>query len=110
MSNKHKDKTISFRTSEYERLAIEEKIKVSGLLKKDYYVRCCINNRVCVVGKKEHIYPLVDELRELHRNVVNVLERINDDKYDNKMNEEYLEFVNALIWMLEGAEYLWRVR
>ncbi len=70
MSNQHKNKTISFRASEYERQIIEEKIKVSGLLKKEYYVRNCINNRVCVVGKKEHIYLLVEELRELHRDIL----------------------------------------
>lgn len=108
MSNQHKNKTISLRVSEYERQIIEEKIKVSGLLKKDYYVRSCINNRVCVVGKKEHIYPLVEELRGLHKDVMDILRKIHHDKRDTLEMTEYLEFANALIWMLEGAEYLWK--
>jgi len=37
--------------------------------KKDYFVRSCIYNRVCVVGKKELVYQLVEELK------------INADKY-----------------------------
>lgn len=108
MPNQHKNKTISFRISENQRLEIEQRIKVSGLLKKDYYVRSCIYNRVCVVGKKENIYPLVEELRELYKDVIDELKRIDDGKLSNQKNAEYLEFVKALVWMLEGAEYLWK--
>lgn len=57
MSGVHKHPTISFRVSDYERREIDAKIKASGMLKKDYFVRSCIYNRVCVVGKKETIYP-----------------------------------------------------
>lgn len=34
MSNKHKNPTISFRVSDYERKAIEARIRASGLMKK----------------------------------------------------------------------------
>lgn len=62
MSGVHKNSTISFRISEREREEIEAKIIVSGLNKKDYFVRSCIYNHLCVVGKKEVIYKLVREL------------------------------------------------
>ena len=65
MSGVHKHPTISFRVSDYERREIDARIKASGMLKKDYFVRSCIYNRVCVVGKKETIYPLVEELRQM---------------------------------------------
>ncbi len=55
MNNQHKNPTISFRVSEYERKAIEARILASGMMKKDYFVRSCIYNRICVVGKKETI-------------------------------------------------------
>lgn len=107
MPNQHKNKTISFRVSENQRMEIEKKIKVSGLLKKDYFVRSCIYNTVCVVGKKEHIYPLVEELRKLHKDAIVEMKSIDDGKNNNK-NLEYLEFVKALVWMLEGADCLWK--
>lgn len=66
MSNQHKNPTISFRVSEYERNAIEAHILASGMMKKDYFVRSCIYNQICVVGKKEMIYPLVEVLRKLY--------------------------------------------
>jgi hypothetical protein len=55
----HKNPTISFRITTAERQAIEANIKASGMGKKDYFVRSCIYNHICVVGRKETIYPLV---------------------------------------------------
>ncbi|MBS5665777.1 MAG: hypothetical protein KHW89_10125 [Roseburia sp.] len=50
MSGVHKHPTISFRVSDREREMIEAKILASGMQKKDYFVRSCIYNRICVVG------------------------------------------------------------
>ena len=52
MNNQHKHPTISFRISDAERNQIEARILASGMMKKDYFVRSCIYNRICVVGKK----------------------------------------------------------
>ena len=65
MSGVHKYPTISFRVSPREREMIEAKILASGMQKKDYFVRSCIYNRVCVVGKKEIIYRLIEELQNM---------------------------------------------
>src|SRR5574344_2912474 len=66
MSNQHKHPTISFRISDAERKQIEARILASGMMKKDYFVRSCIYNRICVVGKKETIYPLVQTVNTLY--------------------------------------------
>ena len=52
MSNRHKNKTISFRITEAERKQIEARILASGMMKKDYFSRSCIYNRLRAVGKK----------------------------------------------------------
>ena len=64
--NRHKNKTISFRITEAERKQIEARILASGMMKKDYFIRSCIYNRICVVGKKETIYPLVQTVNALY--------------------------------------------
>lgn len=66
MSNQHKNPTISFRITDAERKQIEARILASGMMKKDYFVRSCIYNRICVVGKKETIYPLVQTMNALY--------------------------------------------
>ena len=70
MSGVHKHPTISFRVSDREREMIEAKILASGMQKKDYFVRSCIYNRVCVVGKKETVYQIVARLQEMENRLV----------------------------------------
>ena len=113
MSNVHKNPTISFRVSDYERREIEAKIKVSGMMKKDYFVRSCIYNHVCVVGKKENIYPLVEELHSMQIFLKEVAEQFQDgnailsEEGFEDMKTDFTNMIKALIWMLDGAKYLW---
>lgn len=114
MSGVHKNPTISFRISEREREEIEAKIIVSGLNKKDYFVRSCIYNHVCVVGKKELIYKLVRELRMMMETLQDVTKQFEQSEVFlskdglEDMRLEYLNLLKAMIWMLDGAKYLWQ--
>ena len=66
MSNQPKHPTISFRINDAERRQSEARILASGMMKKDYFVRSCIYNHICIVGKKETIYPLVQTVNALY--------------------------------------------
>ena len=59
---------------------IEAKILASGMQKKDYFVRSCIYNRVCVVGKKETVYQIVERLQEMENRLVELAEQIDGKK------------------------------
>ena len=113
MSGVHKNPTISFRISDYERREIEAKIKASGMLKKDYFIRSCIYNRVCVVGKKETVYVLVQELQNMQKNLrklYNAFLSTEIQTMDLEIQELQLDYeymLKAIIWMLDGARYLW---
>ena len=114
MSGQHKHPTISFRVSDYERREIEAKIKASGMMKKDYFARSCIYNRVCVVGKKETIYPLVEELKKMREAMVQLGQEFGiggdvslSEEELKDMQTDYLNLLKAIIWMLDGARYLW---
>ena len=96
MSNQHKHPTISFRVSDSERKQIEARILGSGMMKKDYFVRSCIYNRICVVGKKETIYSLVHtvnalylQLLEMQKAFVNYYQEQNTDNLPK--NDEITE-------------------
>ena len=117
MSNTHKNPTISFRISDAERKQIEARILASGMKKQDYFVRSCIYNRICVVGKKETIYPLVQTVNALYLQLLEIqraftstdatpgtlpsLEDITD------LKTEYANMLTAIIDLLDGAKYLW---
>ena len=113
MSGTHKYPTISFRISPREREEIEAKILVSGMKKKDYFVRSCIYNRVCVVGKKETVYQIVEKLKEMENHLLELAEQLKDKKPEitseeiRELHTAYEDMLKAVLWMLDGAKYLW---
>lgn len=117
MSNQHKNPTISFRISDAERKQIEARILASGMKKQDYFVRSCIYNRICVVGKKETIYPLVQTVNALYLQLLEMQKAFTStDSIPNilpsseaikDLQTEYINMLTAIINLLDGAKYLW---
>ena len=114
MSGVHKHSTISFRVSDREREMIEAKILASGMQKKDYFVRSCIYNRICVVGKKEVIYQLVEELQNMQTNLSELVKQLEQQEITltadglEDMRNDCMDMLQAIIAMLDGAKYLWQ--
>ena len=119
MSNQHKHPTISFRISDAERKQIEARILASGMMKKDYFVRSCTYNHICVVGKKETIYPLVQtvnalyiQLLEMQKSFIEycenqVLNNLPTNDEIKELQTDYNNLLTAIIDLLHGAKYLW---
>ena len=118
MSNKHKNPTISFRITNAERKQIEARILASGMMKKDYFVRSCIYNHICVVGKKETIYPLVQTVNALYLQLLemqkafaatgNTPDTLPSSEAIKELQTEYTNMLTAIIDLLDGAKYLWK--
>ena len=114
MSGVHKHPTISFRVSDREREMIEAKILASGMQKKDYFVRFCIYNRICVVGKKEVIYQLVEELQNMQTNLSELVKQLEQQEVTltadglEDIRNDCMDMLQAIIAMLDGAKYLWQ--
>mgnify|MGYP000681493936 FL=1 len=119
MSNQHKHPTISFRISDAERKQIETRILASGMMKKDYFVRSCIYSRICVVGKKETIYPLVQTVNALYLQLLDMQKEFIECCEPSALNNlptsdeikvlqtDYNNMLTAIIDLLDGAKYLW---
>ena len=117
MSNQHKHPTISFRISDAERKQIEARILASGMMKKDYFVRSCIYNHICVVGKKETIYPLVQTVNALYLQILDMQKAFTSSARNidtlpssddiKELHTEYTNMLTAIIDLLDGAKYLW---
>ena len=117
MSNQHKNPTISFRITDAERKQIEARILASGMMKKDYLIRSCIYNRICVVGKKETIYPLVQTVNALYLQLLemqkvftatsNTSNTLPSSETIKELQFEYTNMLTAIIDLLDGAKYLW---
>ena len=119
MSNQHKHPTISFSISDAERKQTEARILALSMMKKDYFVRSCIYNRICVVCKKETIYPLVQTVNALYLQLLNMQKAfiecckhptLNNPTTSDKITElqtDYNNVFTVIIDLLDGAKYLW---
>ena len=119
MSNQHKHPTISFRISDAERKQIEARILTSGMMKKDYLVRSCIYNSICVVGKKETISLLVQTVNALYLQLLEMqkefikcceeqtLRHLPNSDEIKELQTDYINMLTAIIDLLDGAKYLW---
>jgi hypothetical protein len=109
----HKDPTISFRASSYEREQIDQRVYISGQKKRDYIVHSCIYNHVVVVGAKDTVKRIRRQMKELYSVLNDVSdsfakqEKVLTEEGLNEMAESYQAFLDAMIWMLEGARYIW---
>ena len=123
MSRVHKNPTISFRISDYERREIEARIKASGMMKKTFFTRSCIYGRICVVGKKETVYMLVQTLEKMQADIHKMYDEIietgqikekespvDGEAYTDieELQHDYLAMIKAVVDMLDGAKYLWQ--
>lgn len=117
MSNQHKNPTISFKITDAERKQIKARILASGMMKKNYFVCSCIYNRICVVGKKETIYPLVQtvnalylqllEMQKAFTTTVDTSDTLPSSEAIKELQTEYTNMLTAIIDLLDGAKYLW---
>ena len=107
----------------YERREIEARIKASGMMKKTFFTRCCIYGRICVVGKKETVYMLVQKLEKMQAVIHKMYDEIiqtgqikeKESPVDGgiytdieELQHDYLAMIKAVVDMLDGAKYLWQ--
>ena len=112
MPGKHKEPTIAFRPSAWERAIIEQRVSLSGMYKKDFIARSCIFSNIVVVGKRDNVQRIVDAIQEM-QSVVNDLARqlqsggfsLSDGSYE-ELKREYLAFVITVVDIVNGAAYL----
>ena len=84
--------------------------------KQDYFVRSCIYNRICVVGKRETIYPLVQTVNALYLQLLEMQKAFTSTSTSDmlpssdeikELQTKYTTMLTAIIDLLDGAKYLW---
>jgi len=112
MGREHKEPTISFRPSAWERAIIEQRAALSGMYKKDFIARSCVYSNIVVVGKKENIQRIVNALQEMQSVMKEIAGQIKsgnftltDENYE-ELKKDYLTLVITIVDIVDGAAYL----
>lgn len=113
MPGKHKEMTIAFRpNNHWERALIEERVRLSGMSKKDFYIRSCIYSNICVVGSEENVQKMVDAVQELTDTMKEIVSQLQADDFSlseegyRELRIDVLALAVTLVDILDGAAYL----
>lgn len=112
MPGKHKNSTIAFRPSGWQKALIEERAAMSGQHKKDFIARSCIYSNIVVVGNPVNIKRIVYALQEMQYIMKEIVRQLQSDDFclskdayeDMKM--DYLAMVITVVDIINGAAYL----
>lgn len=112
MPGKHKEATIAFRPSAWERAVIEQRVALSGMYKKDFIAKSCVYSNIVVVGKQENIQRIVDALQEMQsvmKEIAMQLQKgcvvLSAQGYE-ELKRDYLALVVTVADIADGAAYL----
>lgn len=112
MPGVHKNPTIAFRVDDWQRALIEERVKQSGMLKKDFIARSCIYSNIVVVGKKENIQRIVESLQEMQMVMREIAGQVRSSDFSlseesyQELKRDYLALVVTVADIVDGAAYL----
>lgn len=112
MPGKHKNPTIAFRPSDWQRTLIEERAAMSGHCKKDFIIRSCIYSNIVVVGNQANIKRIVDALQEMQCTMKEIVRQLQSDDFSlsgdayKEMKEDFLAMAITAVDIVNGAAYL----
>lgn len=112
MPGKHKNPTIAFRPSDWQRTLIEERAAMSGLTKKDFITRSCIYSNIVVVGNPINIKRIVDALREMQYIMKEIARQLQSGDSPlsgsayQEMKKDYLAMAITVVDIVNGAAYM----
>lgn len=82
------------------------------MMKNDFICRSCVNEKIVVVGKKETVQLILDELQDMKNTLEEIagqlLARKNvlSKEAFSEMEKEYLALIITVIEIVNGAAYL----
>ncbi len=115
MPAKHKDPTIAFRPSPWERALIDERALLSGLHKKDFISRSCIYSNIVVTGTRENIDRIVGELQVMESVLLEIAAQMEcgnlslSESAFEEMRVEFLALIITALDIMKGASYLFHI-
>ena len=82
------------------------------MMKNDFICRSCVNGKIVVVGKKETVQLIVDELQDMKNTLEEIAGQLLAGKMVlskeefSEMEKEYLALIITVVEIVNGAAYL----
>ena len=95
--NRWRNKTVAFRVSAEEDLQLETLVKLTGLTKQDYIIRCLLERDVVVQGNPRVYKALRDQLAA-------VLDELRRIEAGQGVNDELLDTIRMIATIMNGMQ------
>lgn len=110
----HKNGTIAFRPSEWQKHLIDERAALSGMFKKDFITRSCLFDSIIVTGTKENIDRIIASVQEMEAVLIEITGMLVEHSGDFPLESETIKDIRAdflatvitIVEILDGASYL----
>lgn len=110
----HKNGTIAFRPSEWQRHLIDKRAELSGMFKKDFITRSCLFDSIIVTGTKENIDRIIASVQEMEAVLIEIAGMLSEHSGDFPLEDETIKEIRAdflatvitIVEILDGASYL----
>ena len=82
------------------------------MMKNDFICRSCVNGKIVVVGKKETVQLILDELQDMKNTLEEIARQLLARKMVfsreefSEMEKEYLALIITVVEIVNGAAYL----
>ena len=82
------------------------------MMKNDFICRSCVNGKIVVVGKKETVQLIVDEVQDMKNTLKKIAGQLLAGKIGtskeefSEMEKEYLALIITVVEIVNGAAYL----
>lgn len=93
--NRVRNQIMNFRTSLEERKKIENRIKLSGLTKSEFFIQSCMNQKIICCGN-------VKVFDEINKQLSAIMEHITSTDFPNNLDDEILENLRTIMELSAG--------
>lgn len=90
--NRKRNCTVTFRMTQEEKDLLNEKVKLSGLLKQEYLTEAALNHKVIFVGDRQVFNVMKDNLERIENKLKEV---------QSKVDEKDMDILKTIIEMIE---------
>lgn len=93
--NRVRNQIVNFRTSLEEREKIENRIKLSGLSKSEFFIQSCMNQKIVCCGN-------VKVFDEINKQLAVIVEHICSVDFPHNLDEEVMENLRTIVELSAG--------
>lgn len=97
IKKRKRNRYVNFRVTSEEYEMLNDKVKMSGLLKQDYIIQAVLKHRVVTIGNIKSFTVIKERLKSIN-------DKLNDLECNAVIDERDIESLKTIVKMINGLE------